>query len=302
MTAIDLPAACRAAGPANPEVRALLAEGRRRGFLTSDYLSDVLQGLDLTSEHLENILICLTGEGIELRDDEEPSPTGRSASEGAEVLSDRVPAVPDRDALGPYLSRIARVPALSPNEEGSLFARVAARDMAAKCTLVEAHLGLVVSVAKRYVDRGLPLLALIQEGSLGLIRAIEEFDYRKDYDFSSYATWWIRQAIDRAVSDQGHTTTQSDHAVAGQQAPESIGALGEVMQAEELYEVLSALSPRERHAIELRFGLKGEPPRSADEVGRKLGLNRERLAQIEAKAVVALRSSRDSQRLREFLS
>jgi RNA polymerase sigma factor (sigma-70 family) len=301
MAAIDLPAACGAAGPANPEVRALLAEGRRRGFLTSDYLSDVLQDLDLTSEHLENILICLTGQGIELREEDEPPAGRRSASGGEEVLADRVPEAQDGDALGPYLSRIARVPVLGPDDEGSLFARVAARDMAAKCTLVEAHLGLVVSVAKRYVDRGLPLLALIQEGSLGLIRAIEEFDYRKDYDFSSYATWWIRQAIDRAVTDQGSSAAQSDDAVAGQQAPESIGALGEVVQAAELSEVLSALSPRERHAMELRFGLKGESPHSAEEVGRKLGLNSERLAQIEARALVALRS-RDAQRLREFLS
>ena len=258
MTAIDLPAACRAVGPATSKLRDLLAEGDRRGYLTSDHLSDVLQGLDLTSEQLENILICLTDRSIELRDEERA------------------------------------------DEEAALFARVAARDMAAKCRLVETYQRLVVSIAKRYAGHGLPSLALIQEGSLGLIRAIEEFDYRKDYDFSVYATWWIRQAMARAVSEQAHDRPQPE-AGAEERTPEPQGALGDIVHAEELQEVLGALSPRERRVVELRFGLKGGQPRSAEEVGRTLGLNRERIAQIEERALVALRS-RDAQRLREFLS
>ena len=307
---IDLPAACRAVGPATSEVRDLLAEGSRRGFLTSDRVSDVLHDLDLTSEQLENILICLTDRGIELRDEAEPAASGRSAGRAAaghpgrgDADADRAGAPPERpgdDTLGLDLTRIAHTPALGADEEGALFARVTARDMAAKCRLVEAYQRLVVSIARRYDGRGLSSLALIQEGSLGLIRAIEEFDYRKEYDFSLYATWWIRQAIARAVSDQAHDRSQP---VAGEdeRAPESLGALGDIVRAEDLHEVLSALSPRERRVIELRFGLRGGPPRSAEEVGRKLGLNHERIAQIEARALVALRS-RDAQRLREFLS
>ena len=190
---------------------------------------------------------------------------------------------------------------LSAKEETALARGAAGHDMAAKCQLVEANQRLVVSIAKRYLGRGLALVDLIQEGSLGLIRATEQFDYRRDYGFAIFATWWIRQAIAHAIAEQAHSEAQANLRIEDERAESAVGTFSEILQAEELHEVLSALSSREREVIELRFGLNGEPPPTLEEVGQKFGLNRERIGLIEAKALVALRSSRDSQRLREFL-
>ena len=259
------------------------------------------------------------------------------------------------------------LPGLSAEEEAALARRIEAHDMAAKCTVVEANLHLVEPVAKRYLGRGIPLAELIRDGSLGLIRAVETYDYRTGIGFSTFARRSIRLAIAHAITEQASTirvpgqvidalnalqrvqrevTLRLDGEPAGEQSVSGKGTarrarktpasgrddrqtktatddrgawhlddliddeqavdlletVGESLQAEELREVLNALKPRERKVIEQRFGLKGERPRTLDEIGKTLGLTRERIRQVEAKALVALRSCRDSRRLREFLA
>jgi RNA polymerase primary sigma factor len=259
------------------------------------------------------------------------------------------------------------LPRLSAEEEIALAMRIEAHDMAAKCMVVEGNMHLVEPVAKRYVGRGLPLAELIQDGSLGLLRAVETYDYRKGAGFSAFARRSIRQAITHALADQDRTIRvprhvidtlsalqrvqravtlgpereptleegvigqgetpdgereapragsapmsretgladtgawQLDDLIEDEQAMDLLEAVGESLQAEELHEVLSALTPRERKVVEQRFGLRGARPRTLDEIGKTFGLSRPRIRRIETKALVALRSCRDSQRLREFL-
>jgi RNA polymerase primary sigma factor len=266
-----------------------------------------------------------------------------------------------------YLREIGRVPLLTAAQEVSLAKRIERRDMNAKAVLIEANLRLVVSVAKRYVGRGLAFLDLIQEGNLGLIRAVEKFDYRKGYKFSTYATWWIRQAITRAIADQARTIRVPVHMVetinrlsrvqrqllqdlgreptiaeiahelevtpervreiqkvaqepvsletpVGEDEDSELGDLIEdsaiqspseavagLMRREELESILGQLTHRERKVLELRFGLRGEEPRTLEEVGQRFGVTRERIRQIEAKTLTKLQAYRDTQRLREFL-
>ena len=262
---------------------------------------------------------------------------------------------------------MGKVPLLTAIEEVSLAKRIERGDMAAKNKLIEANLRLVVSIARRYMNRGMSFLDLIQEGNLGLMRAVEKFDYRRGYKFSTYATWWIRQAISRAIADQARTiripvhmvetinklirvqrqllqdlgreptpeeiATEmgmtpdrvreivkisrdpvSLHAPVGDEGDSELGeliedadatmpddAVGEIMQREDLSQVLTLLTHRERKVIELRYGLRGEQPRTLEEVGQKFGVTRERIRQIEAKTLAKLKSYRDSQRLRDFL-
>ncbi len=352
------------------EVRILVDEGREQGYLASDHIAEALQDVELTPDQIDGIYNLFADNGIDILEGEGVAPEdGPGAKPEEEVIPklDLSVKTPTNDPVRMYLKEIGKVPLLTAEEEVSLAKRIERRDMDAKRKLIEANLRLVVSIAKRYVGRGMLFLDLIQEGNLGLIRAVEKFDYRKGYKFSTYATWWIRQAITRAIADQARTIRIPVHMVEtinklirvqrqllqdigreptpeeiahemgttpqkvreilkisqepvsletpiGEEEDSQLGdfiededatmpveAVSEIMQKEELNAVLGTLTHRERKVIELRFGLKGEHPRTLEEVGQKFGVTRERIRQIEAKTLAKLKAYRDSQRLRDFL-
>jgi RNA polymerase primary sigma factor len=351
------------------EVRELVAEGKEQGYLASDRIHDSLQDVELTADQIDGIFILLNDLGIDIVEGDETATAGADPKPEEEVIPklDLSVKTPSNDPVRMYLKEIGKVPLLTAEEEVSLAKRIERSDMDAKRKLIEANLRLVVSIAKKYVGRGMLFLDLIQEGNLGLIRAVEKFDYRKGFKFSTYATWWIRQAITRAIADQARTIRIPVHMVetinklirvqrallqdmGREPTPEEIAAemgttplkvreilkisqepvsletpigeeddsqlgdfiededaimpveaVSEIMQKEELGMVLGTLTHRERKVIELRFGLKGEHPRTLEEVGQKFGVTRERIRQIEAKTLAKLKSYRDSQRLRDYL-
>jgi RNA polymerase primary sigma factor len=350
------------------EVRELLTQGAEQGYLVSDHVHDVLKELDLTAEQLDSVFIALHDEGVELLEDEAAATTAERAQPEAASELDLSVKTPTMDPVRTYLRDIGTVRLLTADEEVALAKRIERKDMEAKRRLIEANLRLVVSIAKRYANRGLPLLDLMQEGNLGLIRAVEKFDYRKGFKFSTYATWWIRQAITRGLADQARTIRVPVHMVetmnklarvqrqlvqetSGEPAPEQIAqemgitpervreimkigqepvsleapvgdegdsrlgefiedeqstepveAVSEAMLSEQLQTVLSQLTGRERRILELRFGLGGRPPLTLDEVGQEFGLTRERIRQIEAKTMAKLKSFRETEHLKGFLS
>jgi RNA polymerase primary sigma factor len=345
------------------EVRALLEEGRELGAVPMLKVVDVVETADLSEEQQERLLQVLAELNIEvLTDGGDLSPV-----EPQTTRLDLTIKPTSSDPVRMYLREIGRVRLLTAAEEVSLAKRIERNDPHAKAALIEANLRLVVSVAKRYVGRGMAFLDLIQEGNLGLMRAVEKFDYRKGYKFSTYATWWIRQAITRAIADQARTIRVPVHMVetinrlsrvqrqllqdlgreptvdelahemdvtpqrireiqkvaqepvsletpVGEDDDSELGDLIEddgvagpadevslTLRREELWEVLGQLSDRERKVLELRFGLRGEEPRTLEEVGQRFGVTRERIRQIEAKTLTKLQSYQESQRLREFL-
>jgi RNA polymerase primary sigma factor len=308
-------------------------------------------------------------------DDEDNSPRADEDSgevrdlfdEGGVVRAGVAPAEPEGgsdDAVRAYLKRIGKVRLLTKEDEVRLAKRVEMNDMAAKNQLIEANLRLVVSIAKRYTGRGLTLLDLIQEGNLGLIRAVEKFDWRRGFKFSTYATWWIRQAITRALADQSRTIripvhmvermnrvararrtliqklnrepTPEEVAEAVEMAPNKVedilklgqepvsleapvgsdegdAALGDFIEDAaidrplevvanrirdaDLQDVLQSLPWRERRVIELRYGLVPEGPMTLEDIGREVGVTRERVRQIESKTLAMLKSSGEADRL-----
>jgi RNA polymerase primary sigma factor len=209
VTLTDAPDALGAPEPTEPsidELRELLNEGREQGYLTGKRIADGLRDLELAPNQLEGILAVLGDEGIEIVEDDSPEVDHDGQPEAAIAPKlDLSISGQSSDPLRLYLTQIGKVPLLSGAQEVALARRIERHDMAAKAQLIEANLRLVVSIAKRYVGRGMPLLDLIQEGNLGLMRAVEKFDYRKGYKFSTYATWWIRQAVGRGLSDQSRT-------------------------------------------------------------------------------------------------
>ena len=199
------------------ELHKLLEQGQEKGFLTYDEIVNALEDVDLTKEQIEDFYTYLIDHGIELVEGEQhkhpPHEQPALAEEEKNPPKLDLSVEPSLDSLRLYLREIGKVPLLTADQEVSLAKRIERGDMAAKAHMIEANLRLVVSIAKGYLGRGLSFLDLIQEGSLGLIRAVEKFDYRKGYKFSTYATWWIRQAVTRAIADKARTIRIPVHMV-----------------------------------------------------------------------------------------
>lgn len=344
--------------------------GKSKGTLTYKEIMDRLMEMDMEPDQLDKVLETLEALGVEVvseldaKTPAEPEPIDESDSK----LDLSVPeGISIDDPVRMYLKEIGKVPLLSAAEEIEIAKRMADGDQDAKKQLAEANLRLVVSVAKRYVGRGMLFLDLIQEGNLGLIKAVEKFDYRKGYKFSTYATWWIRQAITRAIADQARTIRIPVHMVEtinklirvnrqllqeygreprpdeiaremgiseekvreiikvaqepvsletpiGEEEDSHLGdfipdddapAPAEVaaftLLKEQLMEVLDTLTPREEKVLRLRFGLDDGKARTLEEVGREFNVTRERIRQIEAKALRKLRHPSRSKKLKDFL-
>lgn len=351
----------------------LIEAGKKRGVLTYTDITNKLAPFDQDSEQMDEFYNFLEEQGVEVTDEsdsDEEEPKFEAGKEEEEFdLNDLSvpPGVKINDPVRMYLKEIGRVDLLSAEEEISLAKRIEEGDEEAKRRLAEANLRLVVSIAKRYVGRGMLFLDLIQEGNMGLIKAVEKFDYRKGYKFSTYATWWIRQAITRAIADQARTIRIPVHMVetinklirvqrqllqdlGREPTPEEIGAemeltpdkvreilkiaqepvsletpigeeddshLGDFIEdqdalapseaaayellKEQLEDVLDTLTDREENVLRLRFGLDDGRTRTLEEVGKVFGVTRERIRQIEAKALRKLRHPSRSKRLKDFL-
>ena len=351
----------------------------KKNVLEEKDIHDAFAGEELTPEKLDRIYDFLDKKHVDVlkmsndddmdpdlfTEDEDPDPEDEIDMEHIDLSVPEGVSVDDPVRM--YLKEIGKVPLLSPDEEIELAKKIELGDEAAKKKLAEANLRLVVSIAKRYVGRGMQLLDLIQEGNLGLIKAVEKFDYRKGYKFSTYATWWIHQAITRAIADQARTIRIPVHMVEtinrlvrtqrqlvqklGREAtPEELAReldmpvdrvreimkisqdpvsletpigeeedshLGDFIQDdnvevpadaatytllhEQLMEVLSTLTEREQKVLRLRFGLDDGRPRTLEEVGRQFNVTRERIRQIEAKALRKLRHPSRSKVLKDYL-
>ena len=350
----------------------LLDKGKKTGVLTYNEIMESLQSVDMSPDEIDELYDTFTKRGIDiidngndigpdddsnLKDDEDDIDIDLSIPEGINI----------DDPVRMYLKEIGRVPLLSADEEIKLAKRMEDGDLEAQKRLAEANLRLVVSIAKRYVGRGMLFLDLIQEGNLGLIKAVEKFDYNKGYKFSTYATWWIRQAITRAIADQARTIRIPVHMVetinklirvsrqllqslGREPSPEEIAKemdvsvdrvreimkiaqepvsletpIGEeedshlgdfiedhdapapaeaasfVLLKEQLEDVLDTLTEREEKVLRLPFGLDDGRARTLEEVGQNFGVTRERIRQIEAKALRKLRHPSRSKKLKDFL-
>ena len=348
---------------------------KKKNMLEYQEISDFFADMQLDSDKFEKILDFLEANNIDvlrITDDDADDDILLEVDDDDEIEVEKIDlSVPDgvsiEDPVRMYLKEIGKVPLLSAEEEIELAKRMELGDQGAKKRLAEANLRLVVSIAKRYVGRGMLFLDLIQEGNLGLIKAVEKFDYRKGYKFSTYATWWIRQAITRAIADQARTIRIPVHMVetinklirvsrqllqelGREPTPEEIAAemnmpvervreilkisqepvsletpigeeedshLGDFIQddnvpvpadaaaftllKEQLEEVLGTLTEREQKVLTLRFGLEDGRARTLEEVGREFNVTRERIRQIEAKALRKLRHPSRSRKLKDYL-
>ena len=348
-------------------INELLEMGKQKGVLSYKEIMDALQELELDQEAVEKLYETIEEQNIDVVEEVEvPEDINEEIAEVETILS-VTEGINIDDPVRMYLKEIGKVPLLTPQEEVEIATSMAGGDEEAKHQLAEANLRLVVSIAKRYVGRGMLFLDLIQEGNLGLIKAVEKFDYRKGYKFSTYATWWIRQAITRAIADQARTIRIPVHMVEtinklirvnrqlvqeygrdprpdeiakemgiseekvreilkiaqepvsletpiGEEddshlgdfipdddAPAPAEAVASTLLKEQLMEVLASLTPREARVLRLRYGLDDGKARTLEEVGREFNVTRERIRQIEAKALRKLRHPSRSKKLKDFL-
>ena len=360
------------------KLEALITEAKKTGKVSSKHLVETLDDVDATQDQTERFYDILEQAGIEIdvsdvldligtADMDNPTLSEMQAIEDEGLPEDVENAKLD-DPVRMYLKEIGRIKLLTPEEEQEIAKKMAEGDEDARKRMSEANLRLVVSIAKRYVGRGMQLLDLIQEGNLGLMKAVEKFDYTKGYKFSTYATWWIRQSITRAIADQARTiripvhmvetinrVLRTSHSMVQKlgrepttkeiadelhieeskveevlkiaQEPVSLETpigeeedshLGDFIQddeasqpseeasytllREQLEEVLSTLTPREEQVLRMRFGLTDGKPHTLEEVGKEFDVTRERIRQIESKALRKLRHPSRSKKLRDFLN
>ncbi len=358
----------------------MVEKGKKRGSISYKEIMEKLSIFDQDSDQIDEFFEYISDQGIEVMNDEdstndhdntilleEEKDSDNMDDNNFNLESLNIPGIKINDPVRMYLKEIGRVPLLSAAEEIELAKRIEDGDEESKRRLAEANLRLVVSIAKRYVGRGMLFLDLIQEGNMGLIKAVEKFDYRKGYKFSTYATWWIRQAITRAIADQARTIRIPVHMVetinklirvsrqllqdlGREPTPEEIAKemdlstekvreimkiaqepvsletpigeeddshLGDFIEdqdalapsdaaayellKEQLEDVLDTLTEREENVLRLRFGLDDGRTRTLEEVGKVFGVTRERIRQIEAKALRKLRHPSRSKRLKDFL-
>ena len=352
---------------------ALIKKGKELGFITYEEIAEELKGLDVSSDLLDELYNAFMENDIsvisetDLDDDSGEEDTGDNLED---ILKDNTIAkeLTINDPVRMYLKEIGKISLLSLDEETELSKRIAEGDETAKNRLAESNLRLVVSIAKRYVGRGMLFLDLIQEGNIGLMKAVEKFDAEKGYKFSTYATWWIRQAITRAIADQARTIRVPVHMVEtinklsryqrqltlelnreptdeelakkmgmspdkvrevikiaqdpvsletpiGEEEDSHLGdfvpdesnmspedfTIHEMLK-EEIGDVLLTLTEREEQVLRLRFGLDDGSPKTLEEVGQMFGVTRERIRQIEAKALRKLRHPSRSRKLKDFLN
>jgi len=337
----------------------IIIDYKKRGTITTDALCDRLDKVEMSDEQMEWMHKTIEDAGIQIVDE---------TIQEQDLYDQLVKEISMDDPVKLYLKDIGKVPLLSSEEEIELAKRMAAGDKEAKTILTEANLRLVVSIAKRHVGRGMHFLDLIQEGNMGLMKAVEKFDYERGYKLSTYATWWIRQAITRAIADQARTIRIPVHMVEtihkqarvtrqllqelgrdpypaeiakemgipesrvieiqkiaqdpvsletpiGEEEDSHLGDFivdenaqspGEVVETsmlhEQLIQVLDTLTPREEKVLRLRYGIDDGRPRTLEEVGKEFNVTRERIRQIEAKALRKMRNPQRSKKLKDFLN
>lgn len=367
------PAAAPLPEPNIPEqykavVERMIAKGREQGFVTQQEIMSAIPKAEEEVELLDDLYSSFIDQGIEVVDQKDKLIWQTEPEEDVEnaVNEDYIKDIAD-DSVRLYLREIGKIPLITGEEEVMLAKRILQGEKSAKDALAEANMRLVVSIAKKYIGRGLDLLDLIQEGNSGLLRAVEKFDHTKGFKFSTYATWWIRQAITRAIADQARVIRIPVHMVetinklirtqrrltselGREPSPEEIGkememdvekvlhiqkisqdttsldatvgedddsTLGEFIEdhdtispvdaatyellKEHINDTLALLTPREQKILRMRFGLDDGRSHTLEEVGQEFGVTRERIRQIEAKALAKLRKHKDSKKLRDYL-